>query len=737
MEIHAVFLDIKKAYDSVCRILGKDVAMRRLGLPEEVIELFSEIDRGNQNRVRTAGNWVQTDDDWDNPEAYTFTAESGFTQGATESPFLWVMFYDMVLAALQELGVGNSVRLGTHGFNSIEAGLIALADDTTILERTRDAMQRSLGSLSRVLRLAHLQVAPEKSIHTALQWTVVNGTPKFWLQEELVAKGKEFRVTLDGRTIPFQDHDEELRHVGYWISPRGETTVQLQKVLDHCSAVELALKKAKTAGSVVKYIWNAVLTPRILYPLTVVSPREPVATIERLERQSHAWLLKRINVHASFPKDLLRGDKLSGGLGLESWVSAIGRSRAELANNLIRHEEPDLRRLAWHMQLASRGEADQAGRISGWWNASERLWKEYKFSATSWFNTGGRREQDVHLSSLILEVEHSMEPASRAAWTAKRRHWNAEASIQWLSDMVDMTGTRVRPAWKIDGYHWLETLVHRLAFKGRIFSLDMCTLREGAELGKFYQTSQSLELEAIFCTVSQPGMLRGKLVYRNPGNVVGCGPQIGRIEESFTNEEGQPSYVVEWLRHKWDEETQQTLSQMGEGWITWQAAKGCVWPARCSEDRLLDTMLEHELLPVDGAVVKRNATEGWRGGATWWKQARNGDCEMGPASRLPDRISRIMPPGYTDSPAHEPYLEEGQEEEGAEPEPPRRTLRRLKRGPAEDDTSLDSADPLRPQRRANLSSSINSQFMVVRGRILIRERSDLISITSIPPAPRF
>ncbi len=61
-EIHAVFLDIRKAYDSVCRILGKDVALRRLGFSEDVIELFTEIDRGNRNRVRTAGNWVQTDD---------------------------------------------------------------------------------------------------------------------------------------------------------------------------------------------------------------------------------------------------------------------------------------------------------------------------------------------------------------------------------------------------------------------------------------------------------------------------------------------------------------------------------------------------------------------------------------------------------------------------------------------------------------------------------------------------
>ncbi len=80
----------------------------------------------------------------------------------------------MVLSTLQSMGVGNSIRLGTHGFRSINAGLIALADDTTLLERTRDAMQWSLNILSRVLRLTLLQVAPEKSIHAALQLTVRN-----------------------------------------------------------------------------------------------------------------------------------------------------------------------------------------------------------------------------------------------------------------------------------------------------------------------------------------------------------------------------------------------------------------------------------------------------------------------------------------------------------------------------------------------------------------------------------
>jgi hypothetical protein len=99
-ELHAVFLNIRKAYDSVCRILGKDVALRRLGFSEDVIELYTEIDRGNLNRTRTAGNPIQTNEDWTRPERHSFHAEAGFTQGAPESPFLWVIYYDMILTAL-------------------------------------------------------------------------------------------------------------------------------------------------------------------------------------------------------------------------------------------------------------------------------------------------------------------------------------------------------------------------------------------------------------------------------------------------------------------------------------------------------------------------------------------------------------------------------------------------------------------------------------------------------------
>jgi hypothetical protein len=160
---------------------------------------------------------------------FYFAAEAGFTQGAPESPFLWVMYYDMVLTALQVSGVGSSVKLGTHGFASVGAGLIALADDTTILKHTPQATQRSMNVLARILRLSMLQVAPEKSIHTAVQWTETRGTPQKWLEEELTKLGSPFRVKLEGRVIPYQDHDESLRHLGYWVAVDGSDKEQRKK----------------------------------------------------------------------------------------------------------------------------------------------------------------------------------------------------------------------------------------------------------------------------------------------------------------------------------------------------------------------------------------------------------------------------------------------------------------------------------------------------------------------------
>ena len=98
-----VFLDIKKAYDSVERGAGKAMALRRLGVDEETIEYLVHVDRGNTNWVRTGWEALRKEEGRSQPR---FESRRGMPQGAAESPLLWVVFFDMILSQLRREGVG-------------------------------------------------------------------------------------------------------------------------------------------------------------------------------------------------------------------------------------------------------------------------------------------------------------------------------------------------------------------------------------------------------------------------------------------------------------------------------------------------------------------------------------------------------------------------------------------------------------------------------------------------------
>jgi hypothetical protein len=52
LDLHLLSVDIRKAYDTVTRTVGLHIAMRRLGIPEELCEWFLEVGRRNQNLVK-------------------------------------------------------------------------------------------------------------------------------------------------------------------------------------------------------------------------------------------------------------------------------------------------------------------------------------------------------------------------------------------------------------------------------------------------------------------------------------------------------------------------------------------------------------------------------------------------------------------------------------------------------------------------------------------------------------
>ena len=135
-------------------------------------------------------------------------------QGAAESPFLWILFYDMVLCQLRREDMGKSVTLSGEAGEQVQAGLSAFADDTAFLERTAAGAQRSALVVEEVLALVCLKLAPAKSLHMAATYvdTADSGRLSCRTVNEIPVAG---RVVIGGVLVPLVGADEGLRYLGF------------------------------------------------------------------------------------------------------------------------------------------------------------------------------------------------------------------------------------------------------------------------------------------------------------------------------------------------------------------------------------------------------------------------------------------------------------------------------------------------------------------------------------------
>jgi hypothetical protein len=93
--LYMLLQDISKAYDSVARYIGKEMSLRRLGMPDDLIDTYLQMDVGNRCAVVTAYGYS---DEILGTEEGSFEFERGWCQGASESPDGWVAFYDILIA---------------------------------------------------------------------------------------------------------------------------------------------------------------------------------------------------------------------------------------------------------------------------------------------------------------------------------------------------------------------------------------------------------------------------------------------------------------------------------------------------------------------------------------------------------------------------------------------------------------------------------------------------------------
>ena len=84
--LHSLQHDVSKAYDTVEYTIGKEMSMRRLGVPEWLIDIVYSLDSAAQVSVLTAHGL-----------SLPYHPETGWPQGSEEGPLGWLTHYDWLL----------------------------------------------------------------------------------------------------------------------------------------------------------------------------------------------------------------------------------------------------------------------------------------------------------------------------------------------------------------------------------------------------------------------------------------------------------------------------------------------------------------------------------------------------------------------------------------------------------------------------------------------------------------
>ena len=107
---------------------------------------------------------------------------------------------------------------------------------------------------------------------------------KFWGKED------PSQLRLNGAVVPFVEADEGFRFLGYQLDLMGDYGDQQQASL--CTVIDnfgAKLLRARISKGVVMYMVEAVLIPRVLYPMAVI-PFTP-DHIRHLESRALRWIL--------------------------------------------------------------------------------------------------------------------------------------------------------------------------------------------------------------------------------------------------------------------------------------------------------------------------------------------------------------------------------------------------------------------------------------------------------------
>jgi len=275
-------VDIAKAFDTVPHsaiIAG----LASQGVPQPLVRLVASSYEGVTTSFRAGGMLREC------------RILRGVKQGCPLSPLLFNIVLDPLIRDLWTNRGGGGM------------GVLAFADDLTLLDESPDSAQRQLDRVVEFLGALGMSLSPEKCL--AL-WMKVH--KRSWICGEPGLRIRDSRLA----TIPASG---QFTYLGMVFNPRsGMDNSDVLRKFEAClpRVGRLALKPRQKLCLVTRY-----LLPRYLYRLTLDPPSKTrLAGVDRVLR---GWVKRTLHLVESTPNGLVYAKKRDGGLGVPKLEGAV------------------------------------------------------------------------------------------------------------------------------------------------------------------------------------------------------------------------------------------------------------------------------------------------------------------------------------------------------------------------------------------------------------------------------